>query len=85
MCSQLPLNPVRDDQTRYAIDGPLGVAVEVQPFRQLDLRNQKEDRRGDLIATGLGARGHRLTAFIDASTIGDEQARTPATIDEAQA
>lgn len=51
--SQLPLNPVRDDQPRHAVERPLGVAVKVQPFWQLDLWHQQKDRRGDLIADSL--------------------------------
>jgi hypothetical protein len=41
---------------------PLCIPIEVQPLRQLDLRDQQEDRRGDLVAAGLRARCHRLAA-----------------------
>jgi len=62
----------------------LRVAFEVQPLRQLDLRDQQEDRRGDLVAAGLRARRHRLAAGVDAGAVGDEQARSAAAVDEAE-
>jgi len=77
---------------------PLGVPVEVEPLRQLYLRHQQKIRRvlrckrspgafadaRTLVAAGLGARRHRLAAFVDPRAVGDQQARTAAAIDEAQ-
>src|SRR6056297_1040482 len=63
---------------------PLGVAVEIEPLRQLDLRDQQEDRRGDLVAAGLRARRHRLATGVDACPVGDQQAGPAAAIDETE-
>ena len=64
--------------------GPLCIPVEVQPLRQLDLRDQQEDRRGNLVAAGLRTRRHSLAAGVDAGPVGDQKARTAATVDEAE-
>ena len=46
--SNAPLHPVRHDQPRHRLVRPLGVPRQIEPLRQLDLRHQQEDRRGDL-------------------------------------
>jgi hypothetical protein len=64
---------------------PLCIPRQVEPLRQLDLRDQQEDRRGDLIAAPVFAReATRLAAAVDAGPVGNEQARAAATVDEAQ-
>lgn len=47
------VRPLRHDQPRHTVRRPLSIPREVQPFRQLDLRDQQEDRRGDEAPTGF--------------------------------
>jgi len=41
----------------------------VEPLGQIDMRDQQEDQRGELIAPGLRARRNSPTAGVDASLI----------------
>ena len=79
-----PLHPVRHDQPRHRVVRPLGVPRQVEPLRQLDLRHQQEDRRGDLPAPGLRARRRREPARVEPHAVGDQQARPGPAIDEPQ-
>jgi hypothetical protein len=51
--SEPAIHPIGHDQPRHRVMCPLRIPREVQPLRQHDLRNQQEDRRGDLATDGL--------------------------------
>ena len=80
-CAPLPSSP---RSTPAPLVRPLGVPRQIEPLRQLHLRNEQEDRRGDLTAPGFRARHRREPARIEPDAVRDEQARPGSAIDEPQ-
>jgi hypothetical protein len=76
--------PFRHDQPGQPVRSLLGVSLQIQPLRQLNLRDQQEDRRGDDAPAGFQP-GRPGAALGLQSSFSLPQTRPPASIDEALA